>query len=164
MNRSKSWRVSKTLSACTRTHIHSDLFGPSPHSSSSVQMRKELDLTGAGGWGAGRLDDSGSHWCCAKYDQAEPLPSTQPSARPQTGSLKHSAVGTQIGRSKWALTISGIITWVVGHRGERRYFGSLNGHEVRFNLEEQAVHTDSYCREASKGECIDGNDHTNLYL
>lgn len=75
-------------------------------------------------------------------------------------------MGTQIGRSKWALTISGIITWVVGHRGERRYFGSLNGHEVRFNLEEQAVavNTDSYCRKASMGECIGGNDHMDLYL
>lgn len=37
----------------------------------------------------------------------------------------NSAVGTQIGRSKWALTISGVITWAVGHRGERRYTGSF---------------------------------------
>lgn len=41
--------------------VHSDLFGPSPHSSFTVQMWKELDLMGAGGRGAGRLDDSGTH-------------------------------------------------------------------------------------------------------
>lgn len=49
------------LHALGTSNVHSDLFGPSPHSSSCVQMRKELDLTGAGGRGAGRLDDSGSH-------------------------------------------------------------------------------------------------------
>lgn len=40
----------------------------------------------------------------------------------------------------------------------------LNGHEVKFNLEEWAVsvgtNTDIVC--ATKGECIDGNDPTNL--
>lgn len=42
----------------------------------------------------------------------------------------------------------------------------LNGHEVRFNLEEQAVavDADTCCRKGSQGECVDGNHLTYVHL
>lgn len=40
----------------------------------------------------------------------------------------------------------------------------LDGHEVRFNLEEEAVDTDKHRRKASKAECIDGYDRTKMGL
>lgn len=56
-------------------------------------------------------------------------------------------MGTQIGRSKWALKISGIITWAVGHSGELAVtLADLGGNEVTFNLKEQAVAADRHQR------------------